>query len=66
MPTMQIEAAQRAAWRREAPVRQLRQVIVTDSDFHMSDLAIIVSPIRLILTMEQLNVRGIEEGVDHI
>jgi hypothetical protein len=65
MPAMQIEATQRAAWWSEASMWQLCQVIVSDSDFHVSDRALIILPIRPILTMEQLNIRGIEERADH-
>lgn len=45
---------------------QLRQVVVSDSDLHVSDGALIVLPVRLILTIEQLNVRGKAESVDHV
>jgi len=47
-------------------INLLRQVIVADSDFHMSDRAIIILPIRPVLTIEQLEITWIAEGVDHI
>jgi len=62
---MQIETAERAAGRGEASAWQLRKVVVSDSDLHVSDSALIVSPLRVILTIEQLDVRGIADGVDH-
>ena len=65
VPAMQIEAAQRATGRSEASARQLRQVIVSDSDLHVSDRVLIVSILRVILTIEQLEICGIAEGVDH-
>jgi len=65
VPAMQIEAAQGATGRSEASARQLRQVIVSDSDLHVSDRVLIVSILRVILTIEQLEICGIAEGVDH-
>jgi hypothetical protein len=65
VPAMEIEAAQGAAGRGEASMWQLREVVISDSDLHVSDRALIVLPVRPILTIEQLNVRGIEEGVDY-
>jgi len=65
VPAMQIEAAQRATGRSETSRRQLRKVVISDSDLHVSDPALIVSPLRVILTIEQLDVRGIADGVDH-
>jgi len=65
VPAMQIEAAQRATGRSEASARQLRKVIVSDSDLHVSDRVLIVSILRVILTIEQLEICGIAEGVDH-
>jgi hypothetical protein len=44
---------------------QLGQVIVSYSNLHVSDSALIVSPLRVVLTIEQLNIRGIAHGVDH-
>ena len=66
MPAVQIEAAEGTAWWSEASRRQLRQVVISDSDLHVSDRALIVLPVRPILTIEQLNVRGIAESVDDV
>jgi hypothetical protein len=65
VPAMQVEAAERPAGRGKASMWQLREVVISDSDLHVSDRALIVLPVRPILTIEQLNVRGIEEGVDY-
>jgi len=65
MPAMQIETAERAAGRGEASAWQLRKVVVSDSDLHVSDRALIILPVHPILTIEQLNMRGIADGVDH-
>jgi len=66
MPPTEIEAAQRTTWWSEASGRQLRQVIIPYSNLHVSDLILIVSSLRVVLTIEQLNVRGIAESVDDI
>ena len=66
MPSVEIEAAERAAWWSEASSGELRQVIVSDSDFHMSDRAFIILSICPVLTIEQLNVRGKADGIDHM
>lgn len=58
MPTTQIEATKGTACWSEASKWQLRQVVLSYSDFHVSDSALIVSPRRVILTIEQLNVCG--------
>ena len=66
MPATEIEAAKRAAWWGEASGRQLRQVIIPYSNLHVSDLALIVSPIRIILAIEQLDVCGMTDGIDDV
>jgi len=65
VPAMQIEAAERPAGRGEASTWQLREIVISDSDLHVSDRALIIATVRPVLTIEQLNVRGIEEGVDY-
>ena len=45
---------------------ELRQVIVSDSDFHVSDSAVTISSLRVVLTIEQLDVRGKADGIDHM
>ena len=44
---------------------QLRQVIVSYSNLHVSDSAVIVSTLWVILAIEQLNIRGIADDIDH-
>jgi hypothetical protein len=65
MPTSEIETTQRAARWSEASRWKLRQVVVSDSDFHVSDGALIVLPVCPILAIEQLKIRGMADGVDH-
>jgi hypothetical protein len=46
-------------------VWQLRQVIVSYSNLHVSDSAVIVSALRVILAIEQLKISGIADDIDH-
>jgi hypothetical protein len=66
MPTTQVEAAERATGGSEESRRQLRQTFVSYPNLHMSDRALVISALWVVLTVEQLKIRWTADGVDDV